>query len=198
MKTMMNLSHKPYNITNLLPLMDLNNGPWIAGGAALNFHQDGNFLNANDVDIYFANKAQYQEFKQTLYDCGATDNHQQRQGNDYGHGALCWLNYIGYVLNCVGFRSEETAIDCINSFDITVCQFATDGKQVIHTPEAIGDLETGTLHFIDVNKSIADHGWDNVERRIKKYIKKGFLPDSEVTIKLMLGKKNHDEKFRIT
>lgn len=63
----------------------------------------------------------------------------------------------------------DSAIHVIDSFDFTVCQFATDGNYIFYNPRSMVDLHNNELRFHQ-KKQPALHGM----RRILKYVNKGF------------------------
>lgn len=169
-------------IFKYLPPLNLQTGPWIAGGAALTWFQ-GNPV-TSDIDIFFQDEVQWEAFRLALIEkCRGA-----RQANDvYGSPPRIFL--IGVDLkysvicdteNALTIKLENTQIqlikkfsksitDVFDSFDFDVCKFATDGDHYIHIDRALDDLSKKILHSEKFKPSLLS--------RIMKYTTYGFIPD---------------------
>ena len=156
------------NIIKYLPPLSLKNGPWIAGGAALTFYRTGSFETANDLDIYFTSNKQFVLYKDTLLKMGA--NILKEEKSEYGRVVI---SFKGYSLDLVCMNCYSSVSECFKSFDFTVVCFATDGKLVLHTIDAIKDLQNKKLRVTSDNIYSKKSG-RQIATRIEKYMKKGF------------------------
>ena len=89
------------------------------------------------------------------------------------------------LIKLAWFDSPEAVID---SFDLTCCQFSTDGKQLCFNPRAIGDVKEKRLKLHKTNSSLT-----TLERLIK-YGKRGYVAEdgefnvvAERAAELLLG-----------
>lgn len=132
---------------------------FIAGGAFASI-----FLKSkiNDIDIFFYQEQDVQkviEYLQNLSDVKVGFN------NDY----VCNAYWRNLKLQLVKKYQYNTPIDCINSFDFTVCKCAYDGKNIYHNERFFIDLTSKAL-IIDnlLVKPLSTF------KRAFKYQKKGY------------------------
>lgn len=174
---------------------NLETGPWIAGGAArLLFTR--NFSPTHDIDVFFKDEEQFLSLKEQLsanknYSLAiSTDNASTfmvvydtdmpyvdyiRMIDDphYIHD-LTDTNYkkkpasynMPIRVQLIKNKFYSSVHDVLNSFDITVCQFATDGYSIVYGKNSIRDLYDNTLRFNVYN--------NNALKRYVKYRSYGF------------------------
>lgn len=178
-------NNKPYRdlfstILRSLPQLDIENGPWLAGGSVRRLF-DGSQEEA-DFDIFFKNEKQLEEFKNKFIDNETSIIHEE---ND--HSINIMLPVIGRILDGV-FRNSPFAgpsvariqlikiyhpdVDTLlDSFDYTLCQFATDGDCLVTGGTSLRDITSKRCmpNKITYPKSSM--------RRMLKYAKQGYTID---------------------
>lgn len=140
-------------------------GPWIAGGAVLKWIK-GEYVQS-DVDVFFSSRMQFDIVLDMLKCRGYSVSFNSDNAVTLSSFSVPKVQLIK--------RVHSSCEDLFSTFDITVCQFATDGKVVVSTQEAIDHLNSRTLHFRNVKKSSL--------QRLLKYQSYGFTPDED-TIRL--------------
>lgn len=166
-----------------VPLPNLEGGPWIIGGAALEFMQTRDFQNTRDIDYFFKSYNQFSNYatkfkriKGAKYDGGYDAHYKDKNYNII----------IGeYTFNLIGFGFAATAEIIADSFDFTVCQVWTDGRTYEYRSErTLNDIENKILSFTETKKrsiQVSDRETlKSLEERIKKYRDKGFNPDEQM------------------
>ena len=149
------------------PVLDYYHGPWIAGGAARKF-LTGDQLGHSDIDIFVRDQEQFTKVVEFL---GVHPRFTKvRMARNGTHTWSCEPNVIIQIIGPSFFARDLSSL--FLSFDYTVCQFATDGRWVYHTPEAYNDLTTKSLKLIAGGRaSLAPH------KRLMKYTAAGFTPE---------------------
>lgn len=168
-------------IYNILGISLPHNGTiWVAGGAALSWYL--NRPTNSDIDFYFKNILHYTRFREEL--------EKKLRGNceldkddifavwDFPTSTVETENAITYDINTkegnnlgkiqlIKRKFYVNPQECIEDFDISICQIATDGNKFWFGPLTLGDIEAGQFRFTDkIGKSSA--------RRFIKYHAYGF------------------------
>lgn len=182
---------KPTNITNYLPHLSFGTY-FIAGGAARQFFESNTFVEARDIDIFFAKEKYYLRFLGWLErNDNAEEISRPEELDDRGYPkpapvySTQYFKFLNYTLNLVNMKPYHDAWDTIAHFDLTVTQFATDGKSFLHTPSSIDDLSTRTVRFVNKEETVKSFDWPFVHQRIQKYFNYGFEPDDEITLEIL-------------
>lgn len=144
-------------------------GPWIAGGACLDW-----FLNRrvrNDIDIYFKDK---QQFLQMKYNCDKNGQMLVETENAYTYTMTTpdgENDCHTYQFQLICKKWHESAQAVVDDFDISVCQIAWDGSQIYYGKTFIEDVNKRQFRFSQINEMS--------HRRLIKYIIYGFEPVPE-------------------
>ena len=168
------------NCLDDLPRLDIIDGPWIAGGAAIELYEIGSLKNARDVDIFFKSRSQFDNY---YHKARRIEEHhleskeifavnQEYEGFNF---TIKFRNNL--IINGIGFNYGNTPEDVINTFDFTVTQIATDGICFISNPLTIIDIKNKKLSFVNNKTQENRHPIKKIEERIQKYVNKGFKPD---------------------
>ena len=148
----------------------MKHGPWIAGGAVrkvvMNEPIDG-----SDIDIFFSNK-------ETLQWAMELFKKIPNMTFDNVNNFIYHKDGIYYKFQLVSHFFYPTVEELLKGFDFTTTMFATDGKVIFHTKEALLDSCNKELVF---NK---EHEKGR-PLRLQKYAKKGFTPSPGMIPKLM-------------
>jgi hypothetical protein len=137
-------------------------GPWLAGGALRRTLTNQKL--ETDFDFFFRDKVQLEKFAAELERKGLT---KRRETQHHVH-------YSGKVagatreVQLIRFKYYENAIDVINSFDFTICQFAFDGTTLTAGDHAFWDLGRKRLAINKITYPVS------TMRRVLKYAKQGY------------------------
>lgn len=141
--------HELFEILKLFP------NAWIAGGAVRTFCQDLPIM--SDIDVFFCNELEFNTFVAAY---GGKEPTKSKFHTSFTVGK--------YQVQAICIRYFESLEDVIGSFDYTICQFATDGVDLIVGPYALWDLARKKLVVHKVTYGAAS------VRRMLKYAKQGF------------------------
>jgi len=140
----------------------MENGPWIAGGSIRKIATNDTNIHNSDIDIFSPNK-EIMEWLIAYFDKKTI--FAQKNDGDYTY------KYDGkfYKIQVVKHFFYKSVEELLDSFDFTATMFASDGKTVVYTQQAMIDAQMKKLVF---------HGDHEKCRpmRLLKYSKKGFLP----------------------
>lgn len=172
----------------------IENGPWIAGGAALNWYL-GKPVLKNDIDIFCRSHKQFEELLNRIrsygtiggnkrsFEVAATPNavsyrcesSKYTKGmtsfNDWDLSGLEDYRAYGTTLQIIRRRFYENYEDVLRNFDITVCKVLTDGNTFILDDQTREDIENRVLRVSKHNPHIV--------KRIVKYWTYGYVPSRE-------------------
>lgn len=150
------------SIASLLPHLDFKNGPWIAGGSARRLLQ-GESLNAGDIDIFFKDYKSWKRF------CDSLEQYEviikTTRATTY--------NVKGFKVQCIKRKYYMTLEEVFKDFDFSVCQIATDGRNLACTKQAHLDITDQVLRLAPCG-TIAKH---TLVQRLAKYVNHGLLPE---------------------
>lgn len=150
-------------------------GPWIAGGACLNWYQGKNAAGA-DIDIFCRDKEQLAQVKEKLMSLSFT-----RQKDINVHGTTNYdirtyphLESMDYVqmreIQVIEFKFFDSAKALIDNFDFSVVQIATDGNSIVLGDHTAHDIKHKILR-------IGGHaGHPSIIKRVVKYVSYGYRP----------------------
>lgn len=175
--------HKEDTPAVLLIQPDMTNGPWIAGGAVLNWF-NGEAVQENDIDVFFHDLHQFDETFGRL---------MRNHGNiiytsDNAVTLSITLNNKPTQIQLIRKNWFNNAKEVIDRFDITVCQLVTDGFELVLGEDTAEHIKQRSLVLTkEPNRSIV--------KRILKYITYGYLPDPKVMQEIIDNHENYDWKF---
>ncbi len=160
---------------------NMSSGPWIAGGAVLNWYRNQS-IGESDIDVFFKNQMQFDVCFGKLMSQGRANMVYNSENAITLH-----LHSDNGILKRVQLIRKEwfaNSKQVIDKFDITVCQLVTDGYSLELGEKTAQHIKDNILEFtLDVpNKDAV--------KRLLKYITYGFLPDKDV-VKYMID--NHQE-----
>ena len=169
------LSH----LTNISPLEYLiellpkctENGPWIAGGCLHRTYRKLPLTNA-DVDVFFKNKEQFEQFVSAISLTSLFSGYTIESTIYSEWHCTLTIKYmdVDWKIQCVTFKYFDNIEELFKSFDINVCRIAYDGTNVVY--------EDGVLNEINSNKLKFNEGsiyYPSVTlKRLVKYVKMGY------------------------
>lgn len=148
---------------------DMDRGPWIAGGAVLAWYQGLPVGPDQDIDVWCSSENQAKRLIKDLtpYTCAKieTDNACTLRIND--------STKTIQVITRIFPKSVE---EVLNTFDISVCQIATDGRYYKLGPLTARDINNKHLRIVTPNT--------NSLKRVLKYWIYGYNPLPE-TLELL-------------
>ena len=180
----MNTVHKDdQEIVDILQL-NIHNGPWIAGGAVLNWYNDTPVQ--SDIDIFCANEKQAKALLKRIklsvsnYKCTVvydTDNaitldvikYKPEESTAFTMVSLTPVVLEQWKLQIIKHKYYNSMQDIVDAFDISVCQIATAGDEWIMCDNTAKDIRERNLRMIlPLRKSSA--------KRLLKYWSYGYRP----------------------
>ena len=140
----------------------MENGPWVAGGSIRKIATNDIDIQNSDIDIFSPNKEIMQWLiayfdKKTIFEQKIDGFYTYKYKDQY---------YKIQVVKHFFYKSVEELLD---SFDFTATMFASDGKVVVYTQQAMIDAQLKKLVFNGEHEKCRP-------MRLLKYSKKGFLP----------------------
>lgn len=146
---------------------DMQNGPWVAGGAALRWYQ-GQPVGENDIDIFCRSVAQAQRVIESIKSYG-------RYSIKYESDNATTLSYHSpngdryWTLQVIKRRYFNSMQEVIDNFDISVCQIGTDGNTWMLNKNTAKDIRERNLRM-----NMPLH--PDAAKRLAKYWTYGYRP----------------------
>lgn len=187
------------NIVNEFATFDINEGPWIAGGAVRKLWQ-GLSWNDGDIDIFFKNKEQFIQFSSKLKARAYQDNRAALSALDFDSKfisknlyinsfdtsnastfTITGLPWIDRQIKIQGICKQfyNSAENLVEDFDWTVCQIVSDGTTMWASINAVDDLLKHNLVLSSTTKRKIKIG------RLIKYSAYGFNINDETMINVL-------------
>ncbi len=152
-------------------------GPWLAGGSVRKYMNG--MQNHADYDIFFADKAQCDNYCVLLLNQGALEQSKNIFNRSF--------DFDGFEIQCIHHEFCSTLIKTLDRFDMTICQFGYDGTSLVWSEEAAEDARDMKFRFLNTTDPIY-----NLNRAFK-YASEGYRPrDGEV--KKILSRVGRDPK----
>lgn len=147
---------------------DLQQGPWIAGGAALRWWQ-GECVGESDIDVFCRDEIQAQETIDRIKSYGRfVVKHESDNALTLGYRRVGQWNdqWVIQIIKRRYFKSLQAVID---NFDITVCQIGTTGTEWVMNSTTAQDIRQRNLRF-----TLPLHA--DAAKRLTKYWVYGYRP----------------------
>ena len=183
-------------LLNMLPPLDLAHGPWVAGGSVRKVHQ-GFGWEAGDIDVFFANEAQRTSWRKNFVQ--KLDLNTWRPASpylvtgpesDWAHHYMSTDNAETWRLNIssLDIDGNQTSLQFIksryansvqhlwNNFDLSVTEFATDGRYIVASDRAIEDINLNKITVTNPTNT------KTLALRVFKYMTHGFNASDELII----------------
>lgn len=165
---------KDFNESDIMLFVDvmfecpfnIDNGPWLAGGAVRATLQDQPIK--SDYDIFFANEIQLHKCRDELIHIGAKKIKENDHNETYFFVPDETDPSVKLEIQLIKHKYYNNVYELLDSFDYTICQFATDGKELVCGPYALWDLARKRLAIHRITYPVASM------RRMIKYANKGF------------------------
>lgn len=153
---------------NNIPM--LGKGVWLAGGAIRRTLMGYKNVES-DFDLFFETPEIKDDYIKSIENDGAI----LKRKNDLN---ACY-EYKGFIIQCIHVKYYKDPMEILDSFDYTICQFATDGKTLYYNPLALYDLGRKRLVIHKVTYPVA------TLRRLLKYVSQGFYACSGCLFNLL-------------
>lgn len=157
---------------------NLERGPWVAGGAARAVFLGQELDSRSDIDIFTTTRESHVEATKAAtsnaLSVHAMQTNKQETHSIYSSYPAITRGTVDLKVQVIGPKYFSTDLrDLFKIFDFTVCQFATDGHQIIYTAEAEHDVRRRILALAPL--------WSVPTRpvRITRYLNYGFTPERE-------------------
>lgn len=157
------------------------NGPWIAGGSLHRTYRKIPLTNA-DVDVFFKNKEQFEQFVAVISLTSLVSGYTIESTIYSEWHCTLTIKYMGadWKIQCVTFKYFDTIEALFKSFDINVCRIAYDGTNVVYEDGVLNDINTNKLKF---NEGSIYYPSVTLKRLVK-YVKMGYEVE-DVDLKLL-------------
>lgn len=169
---------------------DIKKGPWIAGGAVLQWI-NGQNIGLSDIDVYFKSQEQLDTFVNKII------NNKKKSDDSFIKSTFGFIqseplkwsivsstefaktyryypkNDAEYIIIQLIIKDfYDTPEDVINEFDITVCQLVTDGYNLRYGEKTMADIKNKRLRFNTIKPAMI--------KRMMKYWTYGYTPDNDI------------------
>ena len=147
------------------------NGPWIAGGSLHRTYRKIPLTNA-DVDVFFKNKEQFEQFVAAISLSSLFSNYKIESTIYSEWHCTLTIKYMDteWKIQCVTFKYFDTIESLFKSFDINVCRIAYDGTNIIYEDGVLNDINSNKLKF---NEGSIYYPSVTLKRLVK-YVKMGY------------------------
>ena len=174
-----------------MPFLNMDHGPWVAGGCARLLAENVGKLGFSDIDVFFPNEELMKWAKQYLQSRKmATFDGFVLTGDNETPASHQFIFYakddVGtgtegqkYVIQLVKKKYYESNADLLADFDFTICMFVTDGHDLIGDDRALMDVKNRRLVLINNPPKPK-------AARLAKYCAHGFIP-TEGVLTAMFG-----------
>ena len=132
---------------------------WIAGGALRAFVEGRPIT--TDVDFFFRNDKEYKDFVDYL-----VDDRVSETASNTTFKTL--VNGIEYKIQAINLAVYPTLVDCLESFDFTICMLGTDGDRLYAGEYTLFDIARKRLAVNRITYAAAS------VRRLLKYAAQGY------------------------
>jgi hypothetical protein len=153
-----------FKIIEKLPKLNYETGPWLAGGAVRRV-LSGQPVKDSDFDLFVASKEQSASCEQFVESNGGKLKSKNKFNSTYD---LPVEEGLVAKVQIIYFQHYNNAVDVVDSFDYTICQFVTDGETLGCGEYSLFDLTRKRLAVHRISYAMSSM------RRMVKYIKQGF------------------------
>jgi hypothetical protein len=180
-KTTSDVSNKIDKIKLLFGLkFDLKEGPWIAGGSVLKMITNQP-LDSSDIDVFFPNESSFSDFYKILDNKSVNITQQEfdKEHNSYYGGrvksAFKTGNAVSFEaafckIQLVRYRYYNNPLAVLGDFDLSICQFATDGIDIIFPTQSLEDVRNKQFNILNLRRD------SSFIKRYFKYMLRGYSP----------------------
>lgn len=161
--------------------LNMETGPWLAGGMVRRIYSGHSTDGAADWDIWFANQQQYFSAKDQILKL-----HESLIIADTPNAITVGLQPKGrpgppVKVQLIQKKFFANAHEVIADFDFSICQLLTDGYTILTGDTTTDDLASKTIRLCDPNFNVSVKGFFN---RVLKYTAYGFSPSSELILQM--------------
>jgi hypothetical protein len=157
-KSIAEITKKSKKLTELEFLLDIippmsKDGPWIAGGSLLRTYL--NLPLTSDLDIFFKNEAQFLAYRDQfrLKNSGRDSNGKYTIVKEEQHSwftleTIKCFDAQEYKIQLVCKNYYTGPCDLLGHFDLDICQFAYDGKNLFLEQDVLKNIDSRQMHLV--------------------------------------------------
>lgn len=185
-------------IKALSPILNIDKGPWVAGGSVRRVLID-DYADEHDIDIFYSivhhkhvSHCLKREFGRSNGEECQTTILRKVLGEDTIMKRIFGKPFHIDEKPVVQFTSRNfsTPEELLASIDFTVCQFVTDGRVIRHSSTAMADLLYKRLSLRNEYNTIDR---ETYLARVFKYMSYGYTPTLQVLERAANSKPHYDE-----
>jgi hypothetical protein len=167
---------------------DINEGPWIAGGSVLKMITNQP-LETSDIDIFFPNSEKFNDFYKILDNRSVNltqqfyDKDQTPRGYFGGNVKSAYKsgNAISFEtsfckIQLIRYKYYPNVLSVLGDFDMSICQFATDGENIVFPTQSLEDVKNRRFHILNLRRD------SSFIPRLYKYMLRGYSPAPGVNV----------------
>lgn len=173
----------PKNDADMLSFIDpnLSDGPWVAGGTALNWYNGAEA--SSDIDVFFSNREQFDEMNNKI--------NRIRHCSTLFHSK----NAITYGIESSSHKTFKVQLICkefydsaesvLNNFDMTVCQVLVAFDKDGNLKFKFGDDTRDDIKHKRIRLTYTNDVREHQLKRVIKYMGYGYIPESGLMDRLI-------------
>ncbi len=170
-------------IREALPFLNMETGPWVAGGAVRRIHE-GDGLKFSDIDVFFPSDEMHawavSFFNDRLFHKKGWSPVHIVERTNAPMSVTFHVIYDGqkYPIQLVSKKYFSSMEHLLHDFDFTITMWGTDGEKMVYDERAPRDLERRSLVLHQFPKRPKPN-------RLAKYVAQGFVPAPGVLAHMM-------------
>ena len=145
--------------------LNMNQGPWLAGGAVRKIYL-GQHIGHSDWDIWFRSAEQFDRSVKLMKGLGADVAYSSHNATTFKFDFENESQNVQLICR----RFFDSADEVINQFDFTICQLITDGNTIKIGSHTAQDLDQKLI------RSVSPHLQSYIIPRLVKYMVYGYYP----------------------
>lgn len=165
------------SVLDCMPLLDLDKGPWLAGGAVRRLLEGVEEYGWWDFDFFFSSQEEYLQWCNHLRDIPDTETLYESKNAltvkmllDNEH---CDMIDEDVIIQLISRDWHKSVTDLLDTFDFRMSQCATDGETLVVGDKTLHDIYEQVLTFNTRYKAAETSAVATV-RRIAKFHKQGY------------------------
>lgn len=155
---------------------DMQRGPWIAGGAVLQWLKREP-VGLSDIDIFTCSKEQAKKVYDKLLEFGYSERFKSDDAVTMVDASSNRQN-LTQIVQVIHGHYFKTPRHIIEAFDFSVIQLVTDGDTLLCGPNTLSDIETKTIRAERYRS-------ENIVKRMVKYMTYGYAPEPHLIDKVL-------------
>lgn len=145
--------------------LNMEQGPWLAGGAVRKIYLGQN-IGHSDWDVWFRSAEQFDRASKLVQELGADVAYSSGNATTFKYE----LENETHNIQLIRRRFFDSAEQVINQFDFTICQLITDGNTIKIGQQTALDLDRKLI------RSVSTQLQPYIISRLVKYMVYGYYP----------------------